>query len=430
MLRNEGAIQVWLLIRLYHPNFSGAGIQGHRVLTQLIKRGFEATVLTAADYAASNMKRKVITLDGVKVRYLPVLRQPKPISHTSNKPLKSKLHHLSVLAGYLSLSLHSAWVLWQQGRRGDIVQLYSVNEFSFLITSLARARGMHPVMRMTLIGYDDPISIARQNTKWHSVLKMMAFQQAEAMVGCSTAQVGSARFAGFDSNKVVRIPGGVDLTLYHPVGSTERERICMALGLEKQKRYIIFVGSAIQRKGIDVLVKAFIILAEQVDDVHLLIVGPSDFDVPNRYTSAEQALVNQIKQELANAGCASRVHWTGMVDNVHEYMQVSSVFCFPTRKEGFGHVTAEAMAVGLPVVVTWLEGVTTDLVPTDQVGILVNGHRPEDYATALLQLLRDPVLAKRIGDAARIRALSEYDLVVAAQRYAHLYRKLSNVSES
>jgi glycosyltransferase involved in cell wall biosynthesis len=428
MPEEESKIRIWLLSRLYHPNFSGAAIQGHRVLRRLSSRGFQASVLTAAEYLARDLKGEKITLDGLQVHYLPVLRRYQ--SRAGAKPLQMWAHQFNLLVSNFSYSLQSAWILWRQGRPGDIVQLYSCNEFSFLATSLARARGMHPVMRMTLVGFDDPASIGKNSGRWRGTLKLLAFRQAEAMVGCSTAQIDSARSAGFDGGRIVRIPGGADLAEYQPADQTERKRLCASLGLNEQKRFIVFVGSAIQRKGIDVLVRAFISVAQQLDDVDLLIVGPCDFGNPGRHAHGRQELVTRLTQELTEAGLAARVHWTGTVDNVHQYLRVSSVFCLPTRREGFGHVTAEAMAVGLPVVVARLEGVTTDLIKTEEVGVLICGHQPANYAEALLQLLRDPARAARMGDAARARAISEYDLETATQRYARLYRGLAGVAES
>jgi glycosyltransferase involved in cell wall biosynthesis len=86
------------------------------------------------------------------------------------------------------------------------------------------------------------------------------------------------------------------------------------------------------------------------------------------------------------------------------------------------------MAVGLPVVVSHLDGVTTDLVSTDEVGMLIAGHESIDYADALLKLFHDPARARRMGAAARARAMSEYDLEIAVRRYARLYRRLVGVT--
>jgi glycosyltransferase involved in cell wall biosynthesis len=138
----------------------------------------------------------------------------------------------------------------------------------------------------------------------------------------------------------------------------------------------------------------------------------------------------ELRQKLTQTGYASRVHWVGRVDNVHQYLQVADLFCLPTRREGFGIVIAEAMAVGLPVVAARLEGVTTDMIPSGEEGVLVKGYEPQDYADALLLLLRDRALAGRVGAAARARAASEFDLEITTSRFERLYRALAGSTDA
>jgi glycosyltransferase involved in cell wall biosynthesis len=179
-----------------------------------------------------------------------------------------------------------------------------------------------------------------------------------------------------------------------------------------------------------VLIRAFIGLTELISDVDLLIVGPCDFSDYRRYPPARQQMVSELKQEIAQAGLSPHVHWIGKVDKVHEYLQAADVFCFPTRREGFGFVIAEAMAVGLPVVVARLEGVTTDIIRSEDEGLLLTDHDPETYANALSRLLRNPALMNRMGNAARARATSQFDLDTVAQRFAQLYRELAGVAHT
>ncbi len=119
------------------------------------------------------------------------------------------------------------------------------------------------------------------------------------------------------------------------------------------------------------------------------------------------------------------MHWAGEADNVHQYLQAADIFCFPTQREGLPNAVAEAMATGLPAVVARLEGVTTDMIRSEGEGILITGHDPTTYAGALLKLLKDPDTARTMGNSARARAASEFNLEVIGQRYAQLYRELA-----
>lgn len=289
---------------------------------------------------------------------------------------------------------------------------------------------MHPVIRMTLVGSDDPASFRGGMKKVLGILRLEAFRRAEAIVSISSALTNSCHSAGLDPDKVVQIPNGVDLHRFHPLSELEQANLRAALGLRTDQRYIVFVGSALHRKGIDVLIRAFIQVARRVNDVELLIVGPCDFGDHTRHIRARQQLVADLKQELEQAGLSSRAHWIGKVDNVHECLQAADVFCLPTRREGLGTVIAEAMAVRLPVVVARLEGVTTDLIHSESQGILIAGHDPNHYADALLRLLEDSTAANVMGNSAQVRAEREFSLELAAQRYAELYRKLAGVTHA
>lgn len=427
MEKRTGTARIWLLTRYYHPNFSGAAIQAHQILTRLVQRGFQVTVLTAADHLAGDLAGQTVVADGLVIRYLPVVRRRSWHRLAGIKALQQKSQRLNVLASSLTLNLKAAWILWREGARDEIAQLFGTNEFSFLVTTVARARGMHPLVQMTLLGSDDPASIAARAKGVVRWMTLLAFRTAEVIIGYSSAQMDSCRKAGLQAKQIVRIPGSVEPSLFLPVDEPTRSGLCETLGLNGQRRYIAFVGSALYRKGIDVLLRAFFRVAAQVEEVDLLIVGPCNFGDGTRFPPAQQELVTQLRQEIAQAGCASRIHWAGWVENVHHYLQVSDIFCFPTRQEGFGIVIAEAMAVGLPVVAARLEGVTTDIIPTGEEGILISGHHPQDYADALLLLLKDSALATRLGNAARARVESDLNLESSTARFERLYRELAGI---
>jgi glycosyltransferase involved in cell wall biosynthesis len=421
---DKSLLRAWAVSRYYYPNFSGAAMQAHQILRRLSGLGFRIHVLAAADHAATGLAGHAAELDGVLIRYLPVVRR-RDWGFLARVPrLLSLMGYLNGELHSLSLSLRVCLILWRQGRRGDVVQLYGVGSFSFLIVWLAWIRGMHPVARMSLLGSDDPGSLRGGIWSLSSALKRRAFHQAEAVVGMSRALIESCRSAGIDDSKVFWIPNGVDLDLFHSLGLESQTDLRKTLGLEPTRRYIIFVGSAKRRKGIDVLIRAFVQVARQLDDVELLLVGPSDFDDRSRHVPARRQLVADLQQELEDFGCSSRVHWVGRVDNVHAYLQAADVFCLPSRREGLPNAVIEAMAVGLPVVAALLEGVTTDLIRSADEGVLIPGYDPGQYAEALLQLLENPEEARDMGMRGRARIEGKFDLASVVERYAELYRSL------
>ena len=430
MTNRVDAVRVWALFSKYHPNFSGAAIQGHRVFRRLACQGFSVFVLAAGDQAARSLRGKETERDGITIRYLPVVRR-RDWKFLVRVPLLRKLIlFLNSLASDLSMAKKSVWMLLREGQQSDIVQLYGCNEFSFLPVWVARARGMHPVIRLTLMGADVPSSHNRGIRRILGILKLEAFHRAEAIVGISSALTNSCHSAGLDPDRVFLIPNGVDLRVFHPPSNSEKTNLRKALGLRPDRRYIVFVGSSEFRKGIDVLIRAFVQVGQRLSDVETLIVGPCDFTDLSRYELAHQQLVNKLKKELEHVGYSSRVHWVGKVDNVPEYLQAADVFCLPTRREGFPTVITEALAVGLPVVAARLEGITTDIIPSESEGMLIAGHDPNTYAAALLGLLRDPIKAGTMGKAARAQVVSQFNLEAVKRRYAQLYRELAGVAHA
>lgn len=97
-----------------------------------------------------------------------------------------------------------------------------------------------------------------------------------------------------------------------------------------------------------------------------------------------------------------------------EYFQ-ADVFCLPSRQEGFGIAFLEAMAAGLPVVGA-AAGAVPEVVPEGEAGLLVPPRDPEALAAALIRLLGDAELRRRLGGAGRRRARG-YDWSVVAERF-------------
>jgi len=431
MADHDGKIHIWAISTLYLPNFSGAAIQTHKVLKRFIHKEFSAVVLTSGDYAARDLRGIQVNRDGVVVKYLPIILCKDWRFLKRTQLLYKIANYLTALLHSLSMGILCAWVLWRDGQRGDIVQIQSPDEFSFLPVWIARLRGMHPVIHLNLLGSDDPASIIERVRRGRVIeaIKLEAFRGAEAIVSIATALTNSCLATGIPAEKVVQIPHGIDVDEFRPANREERATLQRKLGLNLDRRYIVFVGATVARKGIDVLIKAYIQVHQKLGNARLLIVGPCDFtNGVFGDPSQERRLLNELKDQLEAAGCSSYVHWIGRVDNVHDYMRAADIFCLPTRREGFGIVVIEAMAAGLPVVVARLEGVTTDIIRSDREGILIEGHNPDDYAKAILRLLQDEVMARAMGNAARARTVEEFSLEQIVEHYAELYRELAGVT--
>lgn len=184
---------------------------------------------------------------------------------------------------------------------------------------------------------------------------------------------------GIDYRRVAAIGGGVNFDPLPSVDLSVRGRFT-----------ILWVGVDYRRKGGDMLVAAFAQVRDRYPDARLLMVGvDQQADVPG-------------------------VDWLGEVrdrDALARLYAQASVFCLPARHEPYGLVIQEAMAFGLPCVVTGT-GALPAIVEHERTGIVV--RQPGELSAALIRLLGDPDLALNLGMRGREKAESQltWDAVV------------------
>jgi phosphatidylinositol alpha-1,6-mannosyltransferase len=176
------------------------------------------------------------------------------------------------------------------------------------------------------------------------------------------------------------------------------------------KRIILSVGRLIPRKGHLALIHALPRVLERVPDACLVIVGRG----PMMSACSRAAQDLKVREHVRLPGRLPDVE----VDALY---QLCDVFALPAGEgegghvEGFGLVFCEAHAHGKPVIAGSSGGVP-EAVLDGETGILIEPDDVEALADALIQVLRDPELARRLGEAGRRRVESELNWRVFALR--------------
>ncbi|GHB14397.1 glycosyl transferase [Salinicola rhizosphaerae] len=127
-----------------------------------------------------------------------------------------------------------------------------------------------------------------------------------------------------------------------------------------------------------------------------------------------------LKRESADL---DNVVWEGFHANVGDYLEVMTLFAFPSRNEGLGSTLLDAMDHGVPIVASDVDGIP-DLVEHEVSGLLTPPGDGDALAGALATLLEDPVLGERLASAASAR-LAEFTPAAMAQGYLALYRRVT-----
>lgn len=252
--------------------------------------------------------------------------------------------------------------------------------------------------------------------KWanHAVDRLLfgpALRNASLLVAVSSRTAESAR-SRLPAPPIEVIPNGVDVDAF--AGAAEgRNAARTRLGLAGNEKLILSVGALKPRKGFDTLIEAFAILRRSVPRARLLIIGSGN---PAPYWELARRL------EVASA---LHILQNLPEEQLRAYYHAADVFALLPRElptgemEGFGLVYLEAAACGKPCVGTRSGGVP-EAVLDGQTGLLVSAECPDEAARALLQLLGNADLARRLGDNGR-RHAQEHSWEKIAARYAALY---------
>ncbi len=212
---------------------------------------------------------------------------------------------------------------------------------------------------------------------------------------------------GLPEEKFVVIPNGVPPLEPSPAS---RDEILAELGLPENSLLIGLIGRLWFQKRIKDAIWAADLLKVIRDDVHLLIVG----DGPER---------DRLRRFRDQCLIRDKVHFLGHRADVPRLLPHLNVLWSTSAYEGQSNAILEAMAAGVPVVATDIPG-TRDLVVHGQTGYLVPLGDRAGITRHTNNLLNDANLARRLGQAGRARAVSEFFVEKMVARYAELYRQL------
>ena len=179
---------------------------------------------------------------------------------------------------------------------------------------------------------------------------------------------------------------------------------------------LLFVGALSERKGFDILLKVFKELCERHNNIHLTIVGDYGVDCKS---SKFNKLLEKFNIKLTENDF-KKISLQGQVENPEAFYRDADIFIFPSRLEGFGTVQIEAMASELPCVANNISGVSRDIFPSDDYGILINDNKVERYIFELEKL---------IGSKAREYVCQNFSIASTARRYIKVYQELLESSK-
>ncbi|HET7376090.1 MAG TPA: glycosyltransferase, partial [Anaerolineae bacterium] len=222
------------------------------------------------------------------------------------------------------------------------------------------------------------------------------------------------------------VPPGVDLNLFRPM-PTEVARQHIGVEIGPHDWMVLFVGRIEPLKGVDTLIRAMALLAQEcptwVDRLCLAIIGGD----PNANENAE---MERLKQMHADLQLGKLVTFLGAKDQdtLHYYYNSADVLVMPSHYESFGMVALEAMACGTPVVASDVGGLSY-LVRDGETGFHVPNGDFIALASTLARLLQDAQLRHNLGEEAT-RWAQTYSWPRITDRILGVYREAQSMALS
>lgn len=208
------------------------------------------------------------------------------------------------------------------------------------------------------------------------------------------------RRLGVPAERLHLLGNGVDLTRFDParVPAHRRDALRAEWGVERDGVVVGVVGRLVEEKGYREVLDAAARLADRVPGLTFVVAGPTE---PEKADGLDAAV-------LERARALPNVRLLGMRADVEALYTAFDVYALASYREGFPRSAMEAAAMGLPIVATDIRG-CRQVVERDRTGLLVPVRDPAALARALERLATDEVARRRMGAAAREKALREFD---------------------
>jgi L-malate glycosyltransferase len=388
-------LRVVMLINLFMPEvFAGGEQQCLRLSRALLARGVEPVILT------SRSRRDTATVEvmqGVEVHRLwcPV------------EPQKGGRHLAASLAWMRKVGR------WIDARRDriDLIHCHHAKLNAWIGVRAARRIGVPCIVKLGSAGPNfDFRSLEKKRFLYGRLAAREIRDGASIFVGTSAEMMDDLRGYGIGPERLVQIPNGVELP---DTGREEGQSLRSMTGLRRSERLVVFAGRMERQKNVETLIAAFATIAAQQIPARLVLLG-------------DGACLNAHRRLADTLGLGAHVRFMGRIDTVGDWLEAADLFVLPARAEGMSNALLEALAHGVPQVVSAVSG-NTDLVAGGRTGWL---YAPPEDAGALAGVLAEaltcpPERLAAMARASRERVRAGFSMDAVADRHTALYRSLT-----
>jgi glycosyltransferase involved in cell wall biosynthesis len=290
----------------------------------------------------------------------------------------------------------------------DIIHVQAPNYFSLSAIILLK------LLRKRIVGTIHRAEVADKVSRSIFVLRKLALRMFDELICVSNYTKCLAMDAGAIKEKTSVIYNSCDESYFYLKNKFEVRRL---LDLPSDKKIILFVGNLIQRKGTDTLIHSLNDVNERYSNFIAIIVG--------------KGIESQKLESLVN-----EYHLTDMVKflggisktELSNYYSAADVFVLPSVSEGHSVAVLEAMASGLPIVASDIQG-NKESIEDGKNGFLFETGNKKSLMEKLLILLTDSELHRKMSETCLMRYAEKFSTTTQIEKYLKVYQNLVDSQE-
>ncbi|MBN2070326.1 MAG: glycosyltransferase family 4 protein [Candidatus Krumholzibacteriota bacterium] len=394
-------MKVCIFFPIFPPRFGGGTIQALKLADELRRKGVDIFFVALTDCPWQRGSGKY---EGVEVHYIFV------------NDLDIYIEGQSTLIDKLKIFIKLFVTFIRLRKKYSIIHIqgmgYPYTSLSIL-AKLYRKKTLAKVSMLQEVNFKDCGRIFGMISRY-SALKV------DRLIAISSLIRDRLIEDNFKESKVRYIPNSVDIQKYHPLSPDQKKKLKRELNIDNQL-VITFVGGITYRKGVDRLVSMWPAIFEKYPDSCLFLVGPLS---EKEGATGDKFCYEEIKKDIKDKELGEVIQFTGRVDNVAEYLQISDLFVFPSTMEGMPNVLLETMACGVPAISYRVSGVD-DIIVDGENGRIINVGDESAFREAVIELLRDEDKRSNYSREAREKIVDIFSLDSISDLYIEIYDSLA-----
>jgi glycosyltransferase involved in cell wall biosynthesis len=389
-----GKPRVAIVIPRYHPVYGGAENQCLLLNRHLMKSGSVEIPFVVTKRISADLERRE-RIESVLVRR---------IGRTGIGRL-SDYHFFMSMAAFLV----------RNRRSFDLIHCHGGALLGFIVTLTGLVVRVPVIIKLSSSGELDKRELSSRDLRRWAWSRVSAFVRKYAHLIALTAEGEDELRAVGSSGAYSVIPNGVDTDRFRPPLPQERVHRRARYGISTEEFVLLYTGRMVKGKGIDLLLRSLPDIAGALPVVpRLVLVGSGELQ--------EDSIEAVVRQRAADP--RSRITWVQNTDDVTEFLYLADAFVFPSRQEGLPNSVLEALATGLPCILS-------DIPPHREIA-----GRSTASNVFLFELENEQSLRHAVGRCVRLlresgsehppgSALNEaYAIACVARQYEALYYSL------